>query len=46
MRTFLISTLALASVLAVSSAANAGYWLYGVYYPVCYWNWFGQYVCF
>jgi hypothetical protein len=46
MRKLIISTIALTSLLAVSSVANAGYWLNGVYYPWCFWNWLGQYVCY
>ena len=46
MRNIIISTVAIASLLALSSAANAGYWLNGIYYPTCFWNSYGQYVCF
>jgi len=46
MRKLIISTIAIASLLAVSSVANAGYWWNGVYYPWCFWNWLGQYVCY
>jgi hypothetical protein len=46
MRKIIISTIAIASLLAVSSVANAGYWWNGVYYPTCFVNWLGQVICF
>jgi hypothetical protein len=46
MRKFLISALAVASLLTVASAASAGYVVYGpygpVYVPTCYWTIYGQ----
>jgi hypothetical protein len=44
MRKFIVAAVAAASLLAVASAANAGYWLGGIYYPTCFYNVYG-YVC-
>jgi hypothetical protein len=46
MRKFIITVLATTSLLAMASAANAGYWWNGTYYPSCFYNAWGVYVCF
>jgi hypothetical protein len=45
MRKILFSALAAASILTTATAANAGYWWNGIYYPTCYWTAWGQYYC-
>jgi hypothetical protein len=46
MRKLIISAVATASILTVATAANAGYWFAGVYYPYCFVNWYGYWVCY
>lgn len=46
MRKFVLTAIAAASVVAATSAAHAGYWWNGIYYPICYWNAWGVYVCY
>jgi hypothetical protein len=46
MRKFIVAAVAATSFLAAASAANAGYWWNGLYYPTCFWNAFGQYFCY
>jgi hypothetical protein len=46
MRKFIMTALVASSLLAVASAANAGYWWNGIYYPTCFWNAWGDYVCY
>jgi len=46
MRKAIIATLAATSLLAAVSAAHAGYWWGGVYYPTCIWNAWGNYICY
>jgi hypothetical protein len=44
MRNFIIAALAATSLLAAASAANAGYWFGGVYFPTCVYTIYGP-VC-
>jgi hypothetical protein len=44
MRKFIIGALAATSLVAVASAAQAGYWWNGFYYPSCYYTVWGT-VC-
>ena len=46
MRKLIVTVLVATSLLGAASVANAGYWINGIYYPVCYWNAWGNYVCY